>query len=83
MERRSFDFIIGDILEKAQNGDLQTHIMVRANLSHKPLTRIYLPFLKEKGFLEKKENFYITTEKGIKYLKAYKKLKELLEPQND
>ena len=73
--------ILGSILKVASNGSLKTHIMYKANLSHRQLEK-YLTFLEEKGLLcefedqETGTNMYKVTEKGIQFLKEYLHLSE-------
>jgi predicted transcriptional regulator len=68
--------ILGSILKVAGSGTLKTHIMYRANLSHRQLEK-YLAFLENKGLLrgfvdeETGTNLYKATEKGIEFLKEY------------
>jgi predicted transcriptional regulator len=71
--------ILASILDVAHNGALKTHIMYKANLSHKQLER-YLGFLLENGLLKKVTDpdyggdHYQVTEKGIEFLKDYSRL---------
>jgi predicted transcriptional regulator len=44
--------VIYDILSAIGDGEIKTHIMYKANLSYDML-RLYLPFLLERGLLEK------------------------------
>lgn len=81
--RGRFD-IIADILDASLDGVRKTHIMYRCNLSFQQLKR-YLGFMLQKGLLhsvaEKKESnpgFFEITDKGKKFLKAYKGLKNLM-----
>jgi predicted transcriptional regulator len=71
--------ILASILDVAHNGALKTHIMYRANLSHKQLEK-YLGFLMQNDLLERVEdseygsNYYRVTERGIEFLKDYTRL---------
>jgi len=68
--------ILGSILKVAGSGTLKTHIMYRANLSHRQLEK-YLSFLENKGLLtgfvdeETNTNLYKVTERGIEFLREY------------
>jgi predicted transcriptional regulator len=68
--------ILASVLNVAQHGALKTHIMYKANLSHKQLEK-YLGFLKAKGLLEEvpesdeSAHMYRITDKGIQFLKDY------------
>jgi predicted transcriptional regulator len=67
---------LGSILKVAGSGTLKTHIMYRANLSHRQLEK-YLSFLQNKGLLigfvdeDTNTNLYKVTEKGIEFLKEF------------
>jgi len=75
--------IMADILEVAMDDPIRTHIMYKANLSHKQLL-VYLNQLLEGGFLAiAKDSIdgrtrYTVTEKGIQFLKDYARLNRLL-----
>jgi predicted transcriptional regulator len=68
--------ILASILKVASNGALKTHIMYRANLSHRQLEK-YLAFLEETGMLvehvdeEAGSRTYRVTEKGVGFLREY------------
>lgn len=68
--------ILASILKVASNGALKTHIMYKANLSHRQLEK-YLAFLEGKGLLAQciDEDFgnrmYRITEKGFDFLREY------------
>lgn len=75
--------LIANILTVAKDGVPRTHLMYKANLSHRMLS-VYVTFLLERGFIEEKKNgdyirptVYVTTELGLKYLKIYNSLLEL------
>jgi len=66
------------MLNVAARGALKTHIMYRANLSHRQLEK-YLHFLEDKGLIRKlldDSGGYEATEKGIEFLKDYARLSE-------
>ena len=76
--------ILASILKVAQGGALKTHIMYKANLSHKQLTK-YLQFvignqlLQEISDPEEGNRLYQVTEKGIQFLKDYERLSVYME----
>lgn len=65
------------------NPSKKTHIMYRCNLGFNQL-KLYLEFLASRGFLEVRSvadtDSYQATEKGREFLKAYQRIKELLNP---
>ena len=71
--------ILASILNVAHNGALKTHIMYKANLSHRQLEK-YLGFLMQNGMILKVTDadyggtLYRVTEKGIEFLKDYVRL---------
>ena len=68
--------ILANILKVASNGALKTHIMYKANLSHRQLEK-YLAFLEERGLLAQGidedlgNRMYRITEKGFDFLREY------------
>jgi len=68
--------ILASILKVASNGALKTHIMYKANLSHRQLEK-YLGFLEETGLLsqaadeDRGSRIYRITGKGIEFLREY------------
>src|SRR5579863_1881780 len=74
--------LIANILEVASQPVGRTHLMYKANLSHRMLTS-YLVFLLEQGLIAEKKTqngkvtFFQTSESGRKYLETYKSLLEL------
>ena len=74
--------ILANILQVASNRTLKTHIMYRANLSHRQLEK-YLSFLETNGMLEQALDedgvikFHVT-QKGIDFLKDYQRLSTYL-----
>ena len=74
---------MSSILGVAGKGALKTHIMYKANLSHRQLER-YLAFLEENGLVEKTTDsdgtrMYQATEKGIMFLKDYSRISNYFE----
>jgi predicted transcriptional regulator len=71
--------ILASILNVASNGALKTHIMYKANLSHRQLER-YLALLEERGLLaqlvdeEIGSRIYRVTEKGCNFLRDYSRV---------
>lgn len=71
--------ILANILNVAEHRTLRTHIMYKANLSHRQLEK-YLTFLEQNGMLrevvdEKTGNrVYELTDRGINFLKDYSHL---------
>jgi len=80
-ERRNKIETIVDILEVIRDKSKlkTTHILYKSNLSHKKL-KVLLEELMKKGLikehLEKKTRFYAITEKGLKFLGEYGKMKK-------
>jgi predicted transcriptional regulator len=76
---------MASILRVAVGGKTKTCIMRKCNLSFRQL-QAYLAFLKEKGLLKvelhkgksEPERVYVTTERGLAFLKAYGNLKATL-----
>ncbi|MGA3406243.1 MAG: winged helix-turn-helix domain-containing protein [Candidatus Bathyarchaeia archaeon] len=74
--------ILANILQVASNRTLKTHIMYRANLSHRQLEK-YLTFLETNGMLERLLDEdgvlkYLVTQRGIDFLKDYERLSSYL-----
>ena len=73
--RTRFEILVS-ILKVASNGTLKTHIMYRANLSHRQLEK-YLAFLEERGLLvqatdgDTGSRTYKITERGCDFLREY------------
>lgn len=69
--------ILAKILQVASSSTLKTHIMYKANLSHRQLEK-YLALLKEKGLLEQvvyeDTTMYRSTPEGYEFLKDYERL---------
>lgn len=79
--RRDRVDIIAGILEAAKEDGTKTQIMNRANLNHQQIEK-YLALLVKKGLLKKakqmKKRLFKTTDKGLKYLREYRELKNYL-----
>jgi predicted transcriptional regulator len=71
--------IIADILGLCSEPKTKTHVMYGTNLSWKMLQH-YLSELQSRKLLEKqsKAKTYVTTTRGLDFLKKWKELKELL-----
>ncbi|MBU4222234.1 MAG: winged helix-turn-helix domain-containing protein [Euryarchaeota archaeon] len=72
MRRSRLDIVI-DILEVAKEGVNKTGIVYRTNLNFQ-LTDKYLALLIEKGFLEKREEKYATTDAGKAFLEKAREI---------
>jgi predicted transcriptional regulator len=76
--------IISDILEvaKGDSGAARTRIMYNANLSHDQMKH-YLRILTENYFLyyNLHTQRFKTTEKGLKVIEAYKRIDDMIKPQ--
>jgi len=88
LEKRGRDrlSIINRALEVTKEGVLKTQIMYRANLSYAQLNE-YLSFLLETKLIDRVERngevLYITNKKGLRYLKNYDKIRDLLVPSQE
>lgn len=80
MKRQSFA-IASEMLYSAIGGVRKTHFVHSCNLSTK-LCEKYIQLLLKKRFLEKKEDQFKTTEKGIQFLKTYKRVEHLWSVKN-
>lgn len=80
-KRRDRLYIMGKILEIVRDGCLKTQIIYRANLSFVQLNE-YLDFLLEVGLLkeisEDGKSVYMATQKGVRFLRNYYKIRDLL-----
>lgn len=82
-ERRSQLEIVFDILKAIQDkgGKIKpTHLLYKSNLSHKRM-KGYVDDLQQKGFMtadvnEDERSMYTITDKGLKFLEEYRKVKE-------
>ena len=79
MKYRSRTDIVGLILEAANGGATKTKIMYKAFLSYAQLKE-YLAVLIENGLIEYEDGrqLYRTTEKGIRLLRVYNQVGELV-----
>jgi predicted transcriptional regulator len=84
-ERRTKIDIMNDMLLSIQQkgGKIKpTHLMYKANLSHKLLSKYVEEFM-EKGFINeehtKNHKVYILTDKGIDFINQYRKMKDFKE----
>ncbi len=86
-ERRNRLDIIGDILRAIQDkgGKIKpTHLLYKSNLSHEGMKK-YVDELKQKELIEEitdpksGHKFFTITDKGLKFLQDYRKVKEFTE----
>ncbi|BFH74108.1 winged helix-turn-helix domain-containing protein [Sulfurisphaera javensis] len=76
VKRDQFE-IMADILENVRQGyGSKSALMKNANLSFSIL-RKYLDYLKEKGYIEEKDNSYIITDKGLDLLNRLNSVRKL------
>jgi len=82
MKYRSRTDIVATILEAANGGSTKTKIMYKSYLSYAQLKE-YLSILIENGLLEYEEGElkYKTTEKGIRFMRAYSEIGEMVLPE--
>lgn len=83
MQRTRWD-ILAAILRAAKRPESKTHIMYRSNLSYRQLER-YLAALLAKNLLKVSEErhskatkLFVTTERGLSFLNAYRTLEEFI-----
>ena len=81
--RRTKMQVIADVLRVIQTGNGRvkpTHILYKANLSHK-LLKEHLNVLLQKGFVEVElddsRTYYKITEKGQKFISEFRKVEKL------
>ncbi|HXV45202.1 MAG TPA: winged helix-turn-helix domain-containing protein [Nitrososphaera sp.] len=81
MKYRSRTDIVSQILDAANGGATKTKIMYKAYLSYAQLKE-YLAVLTENGLLgyEEEDHEFKTTDKGLKFLKAYHHMDALSGP---
>ncbi len=84
-ERRTKIDIMNDMLLSIQQkgGKIKpTHLMYKANLSHKLLSKYVEEFM-EKGLINeeytKNHKVYVLTDKGIDFINQYRKMKDFKE----
>ena len=75
MRRNNLD-ISAEILQVAQTGAKKTQIVYKANLNFL-LVKKYLKNLIEKGFVNKNDTRYYTTEKGRDFLIRYQEFSSM------
>jgi predicted transcriptional regulator len=79
--RRDRSLIIAEILVVAKELALKTQIMYKTNLSFAQLNE-YLSLLLNLNLLKavkiSEKTIYETTDKGLRYLQSYRKIRELL-----
>jgi predicted transcriptional regulator len=82
MKYRSRTDIVSQILEAANGGATKTKIMYKAYLSYAQLKE-YLSVLVENGLLEfeKGTQSYKTTEKGLRFMRTYNEIGEMVSPE--
>ncbi len=82
MKYRSRTDLIASILDAANGGSTKTRIMYKAYLSYTQLKE-YLSMLMENDLLayEEGELTYRTTEKGLRFMKAYDQMGQMMVPQ--
>jgi len=62
-----------EILKAALEGAKKTHIVYHANLNFEVINK-YLTLLQDKELIEKRDNIYVTTEKGKQFQELVKEL---------
>lgn len=70
--------IVADILFAAREGSKKTHIMYKANLSYKLVSR-YLTDVIEAGLVKFYDGEYIITKRGEKFIKKYQEYSDYRE----
>ena len=82
MKYRSRTDIVATILEAANGGSTKTKIMYKAYLSYAQLKE-YLSILVGNGLLEYEEGElkYKTTEKGLRFMKTYSEIGDMVSPE--
>ncbi|HEX7033392.1 MAG TPA: winged helix-turn-helix domain-containing protein [Nitrososphaera sp.] len=82
MKYRSRTDIVATILEAARGGATKTRIMYSAYLSYAQLKE-YLSILLENGLLDYEEGElkYKTTQKGLRFMKIYNEIGEMVSPE--
>jgi len=79
MAKRNSLEITAEILNLCEQPQTKTRVMYRTNLSWRMLQK-YLSQLQSRGLLEVHHSptKYVTTRKGLKFVKKWRDLKELL-----
>ncbi|HUG97118.1 MAG TPA: winged helix-turn-helix domain-containing protein [Nitrososphaera sp.] len=82
MKYRSRTDIVATILDAANDGSTKTRIMYKAYLSYAQLKE-YLSILVGNGLLEYEEGElkYKTTEKGLRFMRTYREIGEIVSPE--
>jgi predicted transcriptional regulator len=82
MKYRSRTDIVATILEAANGGATKTRIMYKAYLSYAQLKE-YLSILVGNGLLEYEEGElkYKTTEKGLRFMRTYSEIGQMVSPE--
>ena len=73
LHRRDRHEIIAEILKTAQKGRKKTDIMYTARLSHSQL-KLYLRLLDRTGMIVNKEGVYVTTPKGLTFVREFESI---------
>ena len=83
MKYRSRSEIVGMILNSVMSGATKSKIMYKAYLSYNQLME-YLPYMTGNELISCDEltHLYKITEKGIKYLRAYAEIDEMILPNS-
>jgi predicted transcriptional regulator len=75
---RSWMDVVECILEKTIGGSTKTHVIRRCNLTSDKF-QVYLDFLLSWGFIREVEQGIETTEKGLAFLRDYRRLGTFLQ----
>ena len=75
MRRNNLD-IYSDILNVSEYGALKTQIVYKANLNFN-IVKKHIDALMKRGFVEKDDRFYFTTERGKNFVESYRQLKSM------
>jgi predicted transcriptional regulator len=81
MRRNSLD-ISADLLKIARDGAKKTQLVYRANLNFSIIKK-YIERLRVNGFLVFKNGYYITTERGVRFIDQYHELADLHRSHNE
>jgi predicted transcriptional regulator len=73
--------IIAEILLLCERQRAKTNIMYKTNLNYAQL-QTHLNSLMSLGMLIREEGFYVTTEKGFRFLELFAELQGILKSQN-
>lgn len=72
---------MSDILESSVNGIKKTPLVYKTNLNFRQAEK-YTSILIDYNLLKKEDNLFITTEKGLGFLKYYHHLLNQFKPEN-